>query len=89
MLSVTRLSDYISLLLVNGVLLLLLSEDELVVMRVSELCVEGIINDFGVCIGDLLGRMEVLEILGVLVLEGRNSELENILHLLDVVPGPP
>ena len=58
-------------------------------MGVSALCGEGVINDFGVSLGNILGRMEVIEILGVLVLEGRNSELENIVHLLDVVPGPP
>ena len=57
-------------------------------MGVSALCGEGVINDFGVSLGDILGRMEVIEILGVLVLEGRNSELGNIGDFLDMVPGP-
>ena len=42
-------------------------------MGVYALCGEGIINDFEVSLGDLLGRMEVIEILGVLVLEGIND----------------
>ena len=50
----------------------------MVVMGVSELCIEGIINDLVVILGDLLGRMEVMEILGVLVIEGRNYELEKL-----------
>ena len=57
-------------------------------MGVSALCGEVVINDFGVSLGNLLGRMEVIEILEVLVLEGRNAELENIGDFLDVVPGP-
>ena len=52
---------------------LFLLVDELVVMGVYALCGEGIINDFEVSLGDLLGRMEVIEILGVLVLEGIND----------------
>ena len=53
-------------------------EDELVFMVVSVLCGEVVINGFGVSLGDLLGRMEVIEILGVLVLEGINYELEKL-----------
>ena len=48
-------------------------EDELYVMGISALCREGIINDFGLSQVDLLGRMEVIEILGVLILEVRHS----------------
>ena len=57
-------------------------------MGLSTLLGEGIINDFVVSLGDILGRMEVIEILGVLVLEGRKNEPENIGDFLDVVPGP-
>ena len=39
---------------------LFLLVDELVVMGVSALCGEGIINDFELSLGDLLGRMEVI-----------------------------
>ena len=57
-------------------------------MGVSVLCREGFIHDFLVSLGELLGRMEVIEILGVLELEGINSEIKNIGDFLDVVPGP-
>ena len=88
MLLVTLLSDDIPMLLVKGVLLLFLLEDELVVMGVSSLCREVIIDNFVVSLGYLLGIMEVIEILGVLELEGINAELENIGDFLDVIPGP-
>ena len=57
-------------------------------MGVYELCGEVIINDSGVSLRDLLRIMEVVEILGVIELEGENHELENIGNFLDVVPGP-
>ena len=57
-------------------------------MEVSSFFREGIINYFGVILGGILLRMEVIEILVVLVIEVRNFELENIGDLLDVVPGP-
>ena len=66
MLLVARLSDDIPLLFVKGVFLRFGMEDELVVMGVSALCREVIIDDFGVSLGDILGIMEVIEILGVL-----------------------
>ena len=47
-------------------------------MGVSELFIEGIIDDLVVSLVDLLGIMEVMEILGVLVIEGRNDELEKL-----------
>ena len=37
-------------------------------MGIYALCVEGVVNDFGVSLVDIIGRMEVIEILGVLVL---------------------
>ena len=54
MLLVARLSDDIPLLLVKGVFLRFGMEDELVVMGVSTLCGEGIIDDFGVSLVDIL-----------------------------------
>ena len=60
----------------------------MVVMEVSSFFREGIINYFGVSLGGILLRMEVIEILVVLVIEVRKFELENIGDLLDVVPGP-
>ena len=57
-------------------------------MRVYELWGEGIINYFLVSLVDILGRMEVIKILGFLVLEGRNHELENFGYFIDVVPWP-
>ena len=55
-------------------------------MEVSALFREGIIDDFLVSLGDILGRIEAMEILVVLELEGRNAELENIGDFLHVVP---
>ena len=57
-------------------------------MEVSSFFREGIINYFGLSLGGILLRIEVIEILVVLVIEVRNFELENIGDLLDVVPGP-
>ena len=54
MLLVTRLNDNIIPLLVKGLLLLFLLGYEFVVMGVSELCGEGIINDFGLSLGYIL-----------------------------------
>ena len=57
-------------------------------MGLSSLFGEGVIDDFGVNLRDILGIMEVIEILVVLVIEERNAELENIGDFLDVVTGP-
>ena len=47
-------------------------------MGVYSLYGESIITDFGVSLGDILGRMEVIEILGVLVLEGKVLNLKTL-----------
>ena len=47
-------------------------------MGIYALCVEGVVNDFGVSLVDLLRVMEVIEILGDLELEGINDELEKL-----------
>ena len=55
-------------------------------MRVSVLYEKCIINDFGVSQVEILGRMEVIEILEFLLLEWRNDDFENIGDFIDVIP---